>query len=150
MALAVVSLPTVCIWLLTTDPISWLPKTSEVNALLSALLGAQAAIAALTLAVTLFVMQGVSTRRDADDRTYGEYIRRSRVRLIFSTSIGAVFITGVVLSIQAAVGDAADQGGSAASVRNLTPLAVAAFVANLAFAVVLFEQAIRLANPEHF
>lgn len=150
LALAVVSLPTVCIWLLTTDPISWLPKTSEVNALLSALLGAQAAIAALTLAVTLFVMQGVSTRRDADDRTYGEYIRRSRVRLIFSTSIGAVFITGVVLSIQAAVGDAADQGGSAASVRNLTPLAVAAFVANLAFAVVLFEQAIRLANPEHW
>ena len=144
LAALVVSAAILVIWLLTTEPIGWLPKTSEVNTLLVGLLSAQAAIAALTLAVTLFVMQGVSTRRDADDRIYGEYIHRSRVRLVFSSSICAVFITGGVLTIQAAVGDAAT------SVRNLTPLAVAGFVANLAFAVVLFEQAIRLANPEHW
>ena len=150
LAAAVVMLPTVCIWLLATEPISWLPKTSDVNTLLGALLGAQAAIAALTLAVTLFVMQGVSTRRDADDRIYGEYIRQSRVRAIFWGSIAAVFTTGIVLMVQKVVGDAADLNEAAASTRNLTPLAVIAFVANLAFAVVLFERAILLANPEHW
>ena len=38
-------------------PISWLPKTSEAGTLLGTLLTAQAAVAALTLAVTLFLMQ---------------------------------------------------------------------------------------------
>ena len=150
LAALVVSAPILVIRLLTTEPIGWLPKTSDVDTLLVGLLSAQAAIAALTLAVTLFVMQGVSTRRDADDRIYGEYIRRSRVRFIFGISIGAVLTTGVVLTVQKIVGDAADLNQAAASVRNLTPLASASFVANLAFAVMLFERAIQLANPEHW
>ncbi|MCY4415338.1 MAG: hypothetical protein OXE87_03380 [Chloroflexi bacterium] len=127
-----------------------MPKTSDVDTLLVGLLSAQASIAALTLAVTLFVMQGVSTRRDADDRIYGEYIRRSRVRFIFGISIGAVLTTGVVLMVQKVVGDAADLNQAAASARNLTPLVSVSFVANLAFAVMLFERAIQLANPEHW
>ena len=57
---------------------------------LGALLGAQAAIAALTLAVMLFLLQGVSARRDVDDRVYAEYIRRSWVWPVFRYSIGAV------------------------------------------------------------
>ena len=150
LAAGVVLPPTLCAWLLTRDPISWLPKTSEADALLGAMLGAQAAIAALTLAVTLFVMQGVSTRRDVDDRIYGEYIRRSRIRLIFAMSIGAVFTTGIVLMAQKVVGDAADLDQVAASVRNLTPFAAVSFVGNLAFAIMLFERTILLANPEHW
>ena len=150
LAALVVSASILVIWLLTTEPIGWLPKTSDVSTLLVGLLSAQAAIAALTLAVTLFVMQGVSTRRDADDRIYGEYIRRSRVRFIFGISIGAVFTTGVVLMVQKVVGDAADLNQAAASARNLTPLVSVSFVDNLAFAVMLFERAIQLANPEHW
>ena len=76
--------------LLETSAMDWLPSTDEAGALLGPLLGAQAAIAALTLAVTLFVMQGVSARRDVDDRMYQEYVRRSWVKPIFWGSVVAV------------------------------------------------------------
>ena len=62
---------------------SWLPEARESRVLLGSFLGAQAAIAALTLAVTLFVMQGISNRQDADDRIYREYVKRSKVKGIF-------------------------------------------------------------------
>ena len=61
-----------------TSPFYWLPEPKNTLSLLGPLLGAQAAVAALTLAVTVFVVQGVSNKGDADDRTYREYVRRSR------------------------------------------------------------------------
>ena len=76
---------------------SWLPKASDSRVLLGSFLGAQAAIAALTLAVTLFVMQGISNRQDADDRIYREYVKRSKVKGIFRNSLLAVATTGVIL-----------------------------------------------------
>ena len=89
LVVAFVVLPTAVLLLITTEPIGALSTAMYSITFLGALLGAQAAIAALTLAVTLFVMQGVSTRRDVDDRVYAEYFRRSWVRPIFWCSMGA-------------------------------------------------------------
>ena len=91
----VVVLVTAVVVLFKMPPISWLPKASEAGTLLGTLLAAQAAIAALTLAVTIFVMQGLSVRRDVDDRMYREYVRRSRVRPIFWASLVAVAAHGL-------------------------------------------------------
>ena len=131
-------------------PISWLPKTSEAGTLLGTLLTAQAAVAALTLAVTLFLMQGASARRDVDDRVYREYVRRSWMRQIFWSSLLAVGTTGVVLLVESFIGEIKAVSEWIPSLRNLTILAVLAFLANLVLAVVLFERAIRLAHPEHW
>ena len=150
LAVAVVLTPVLCAYLLITEPMPWLPKASEAGTLLSTLLGAQAAIAALTLAVTLFVMQGVSARRDVDDRIYVEYVRRSWVRVVFWGSIIAVAVTGAVLMAEAFVGDAGKVAETIPGVPNLALIAVMAFLANLLFALTLFERAIRLARPEHW
>ena len=133
-----------------TAPISWLPETSEASALLGTLLTAQAAIAALTLAVTLFVMQGASARRDADARTYREYLRRSWVRRIFWSSLVAVGLTGLVLLIEGFAGASEVVARSFPGLRNLALLAAVAFLANLVLAVTLFERAARLALPERW
>ena len=135
--------------LLATCPIGWLPPTHEVGSLLAALLGAQAAIAALTLAVTLFVMQGVSARRDVDDRMYEEYVRRSWVKPIFWGSVVAVGVTGLALLAEE-LGTGAPLVGSSPGLRNLTLLAAIAFLVNLGLPVLLFEQAIRLAQPDRW
>ena len=79
------------------QPISWLPTGTESGQLLGTLLTAQAATAALTLAVTIFAMQGPITRRDIDYRMYQEYVRRSWVWPIFLASVIAVAATGSVL-----------------------------------------------------
>ena len=134
----------------TLEPLAWLPQASEAHQILGILLGAQAAIAALTLAVTLFVMQGVSARSDVDDRIYVEYVRRSRVRLIFWSSVGSVAITGAVLMTETFAGDTGPITLVAPGIPNLALLAAAAFVANLVCAGLLFEQAIRLAKPDHW
>ena len=131
-------------------PISWLPETNEASAMLGTLLTAQAAIAALTLAVTLFVMQGASARQDADDRTYREYVRRSWVRQIFWSSLIAVGITGMVLLIEGFVGASEGITTVFSALRNLALLAVTAFLANLVLAAILFERSVRLAQPEHW
>ena len=133
-----------------TSPISWLPEASEGRALLGTLLTAQAAIAALTLAVTLFVMQGASARRDADDRTYREYVRRSWVRQIFWSSLIAVGITGIVLLIEGFVGASDAVATDFPALRNLALLAAVAFIANLVLATILFERTVHLAQPEHW
>ena len=147
---AVSALLILLVLLLKAEPIGALPKASESTALLGALLGAQAAIAALTLAVTLFVMQAVSTRRDVDDRVYAEYVRRSRVRPIFWGSVGAVAVTGAILTTEKMVGDTGTIAQVVLGIPNLALIAVVAFVVNLAAAIVLFEQAIRLAKPEQW
>ena len=138
----------VCV-LLATPAIDWLPPPDEVGSLLAALLGAQAAIAALTLAVTLFVMQGVSARRDIDDRMYQEYVRRSWVKPIFWGSVVAVGVTGLALLAEE-LGTGAPLVGSSPGLRNLTLLAAIAFLVNLGLPVLLFEQAIRLAQPDRW
>ena len=125
--------------LLATCPIGWLPPTHEAGSLLGPLLGAQAAIAALTLAVTLFVMQGVSARRDVDDRMYQEYVRRSWVKPIFWGSIIAVGVTGLALLAEE-LGTGAPLVGSSPGLRNLTLLAAIAFLVNLGLPVLLFER----------
>ena len=132
-----------------TQALGWLPKASEPEAQLGPLLGAQAAIAALTLAVTLFVMQGVSNRRDADDRMYREYVSRSWVRDIFWLSIAAVGLTGGVLLAEKFV-SATQAADAVPGLGNLTFMAVFAFLGNLALAVALFERALRLAHPDEW
>ena len=136
--------------LLAAPPIEWLPPAREARPLLSALLGAQAAIAALTLAVTLFVLQVVGARQDADDRMSREYVRRSWVRPIFWGSVGAVGVTGAALLAEEFIGAGAPVLAATPGLRNLALLAACAFTANLALAVALFERAIRLAQPDEW
>ena len=76
-----------------TPPMPYLPEPVDAGAILGTLLTAQAAIAALTLAVTLFMMQGVRARSDVDDRMYREYVRRSRMRDILWGGLLAVGVT---------------------------------------------------------
>lgn len=135
---------------LIVPALNWLPKPSEAGTLLGSLLGAQAAIAALTLAVTLFVMQGISARRDVDDRMYLEYVRRSWVRIIFRGSLAAVAVTGAVLMTEKFIGGQTTLADSIPSLRNLALIAVLAFFTNMGFAGALFEQAVRLAKPEQW
>ena len=135
---------------LTAPPIKWLPPASDARTLLGILLGAQAAVAALTLAVMIFVLQGVTSRRDSDDRVSNEYIRRSWVHPIFWSSLGMVAITGAVLL--------AEEFGSAGApaldmwpgLPNLTLLGAAAFAANLLLSGVLFERALRFVQPDRW
>ena len=145
-----VVLPIVALLLIRTEPIGALAMPVDSVAFLGALLGAQAAVAALTLAVNLFLMQGVSARRDVDDRVYAEYIRQSWVWPVFCSSIGAVAFTVAVLAVERVVVDAAAAAQGVPGVPNLALLAVLALVVSLAAPVVLFARAIMLAEPEHW
>ena len=148
LVVAFVVLPTAVLLLITTEPIGALSTAMASITFLGALLGAQAAIAALTLAVTLFVMQGVSTRRDVDDRVYAEYFRRSWVRPIFWSSMGAVAISGAVLTAETLIGDSGTIARGVPGIRNLALVAVVALGVNLVAAVALFEKAVRLTQPD--
>ena len=141
---AIVALPFI------TQEREWLPTADKARALLATLLTAQSAIAALTLAVTLFVMQGVNTRRDADDRMYREYIRRSWVQPIFWGSITAVGITGSVFLAVELFSDLETTQKIAPGLVNLSLVAAIAFFANLVFSGLLFKRALHLAHPEHW
>ena len=127
------------------SPFSWVPAAKEAGALLGTLLTAQAAIAALTLAVTLFMMQGA--RRDVDDRMYREYVRRSLVWPIFLGSLIAVGLTGAVFLILSFIGADEELSEVVPGLRNLILLAALAFLANLVLPVFLFKSAIRLSHP---
>ena len=113
--------------LLLVPGFEWLPQHDEARTLLAALLTAQAAIAALTLAVTLFVIQGVSTRRDANDRMYREYLQQSWVRQILCGSIVAVVVGGVVFMAQEFVGGVETVANMVPGLKNLTLLSVISF-----------------------
>ena len=132
---------------LYTPPLSWLPEADKADTLLGTLLTAQAAIAALTLAVTLFVLQGINARPDADDRMYREYIHRSWVKLIFWGSIYAVGITGLVFLAEEFISGTGAEAGPTPGLRNLLLVAAVAFTANLALAGTLFHRAVSLAHP---
>lgn len=150
LALAVVGPVTVCIWLATTNGEGELPEIDEIDTFIGALLGAQAAVAALTLAVTVFVMQGVHSRTDADERMYAEYVRRSWVRGIFLCIIVAVATTGVALAIVDLVGDNSMIAKARFAPLVLALIAIFAFGANLLTAYILFQRSIRFANPAHW
>ena len=127
-----------------------MPEADEARPLVATLLAAQAAIAALTLAVTLFVMQGVSTKRDADDRMYREYVRQSWVQPIFWGSVAAVGITGLVLLVQEFSSGVDGLAEIAPGLPNLTLIAAISFFANLGLSCALFQRALRLAHPERW
>ncbi len=133
-----------------TEPWSWLPEPNEADTLLTGLLTAQAAIAALTLAVTLFVMQGVNARGDADDRMYREYVRQSWVRPIFRGSVLSVGVTGLVFLALEFLGGLESTKDIISGLGNLIVLAAGAFVANLVFSGILFEKALRLSQPQQW
>ena len=126
---------------------SWLPEASDSRVLLGSFLGAQAAIAALTLAVTLFVMQGISNRQDADDRIYREYVKRSKVKGIFRNSLLAVATTAVILLTLNALSGSESVPSALPALPNLVIVAFAGFILNLIFAGALFEVSIRLSAP---
>ena len=150
LATVVAAPPVLILVLLHAGPIGALPAASESTPFLGSLLGAQAAIAALTLAVMLFVMQGVSTRRDVDDRVYAEYVRRSWVWPVFVGSIAAVAVTSGVLIAERLVGDVGTITQGVPGIRNLAVLTVVALAVSLAAPVVLFARAIKLAEPERW
>ena len=136
--------------LLVLPGFEWLPEPDEARTLLATLLTAQAAIAALTLAVALFVIQGVSTRRDANDRMYREYVQQSWVKQIFWGSIIAVVVAGVVFMAQEFVRGIESVANIVPGVKNLTLLSIISFGISLALPVVLFEKALLLLLPEQW
>ena len=110
---------------------SWVPDANDSPVLLGSLLGAQAAIAALTLAVTLFVMQGISNRHDADDRIYREYVKRSKVKGIFRNSLLSVATTGVILLIVKTLSGSGSNATALPALPNLAIVAVRRVLAEL-------------------
>lgn len=128
----------------------WVPETTDARTLLSSLLTAQAAIAALTLAVTQFVIQGVSTRRDANDQMYHEYIRQSRVKPIFWGSILAVAIGGLVFVAQEFAREVENASDLVPGIENLILVSVISFAASLVFPILLFQKALFLLLPERW
>ena len=135
---------------IVTPPVTCLPEPGEVGVILGALLTAQGAIAALSLAVTLFMIQGVRARRDVDDRMYREYIRRSRMRDILWGSLLAVGVTGALLLSEGFISGYGASADVEPELRNLVLAAGLAFLVNLVFAGVLFERAIFHSRPEQW
>lgn len=133
-----------------TSAFYWLPEPKDSLSLLGPLLGAQAAVAALTLAVTVFVMQGVNNKDDADDRTYREYVRRSRGEWVLWASLGAAALTAVVLVGHRFVSGVPEVLETARGIPNLTLVAVAALFGNLVLPGFLFRRAIHLARPDEW
>lgn len=132
--------------LFLTPPFARLPEADASGTLLGNLLTAQAAIAALTLAVSLFVMQGTRAREDINDRLYHEYLRRSWVNHIFWNSLLAVLATGVILLAESIMGESDPTAG----LRNLTLIAIISFVSNLLLSGILFAKAIHLSHPQQW
>ena len=133
-----------------TPPVPFLPEPGDVRTILGTLLTAQAAIAALTLAVTLFMMQGVRVRRDVDDRMYREYVRRSWMREILWWSLLAVGVTGLLLLVEVFIGESGSPEANRPELRNFALAAGLAFFVNLVLAGSLFERAILHSRPDQW
>ena len=136
--------------LLLIPEFEWLPQPDDSRIILATLLTAQSAIAALTLAVTQFVMQGVSARRDANDQMYSEYVTQSWVKPIFWGSIVAVAVAGLIFVAQEFVSGVDNAASMIPGLENLTLLSVISFGVSLALPVVLFEKALFLLLPERW
>ena len=133
-----------------TPPIPCLPDPGDARAILGTLLAAQAAITALSLAVTLFMMQGISSRRDVDDRMYREYVRRSRVRGFFWGNLAAVVVTSTLLLGEGFVSGVDAPVDAVRESRNFVVAAAVAFLLSMMLAGALFEIAIRHTRPERW
>ena len=135
---------------IVTPPMPRLPEPGDAGAILGTLLTAQAAIAALTLAVTLFMMQGIRARRDVDDRMYREHVRRSRMRDILWGSLLAVGVTGVLLLSEGFISGDGASANVKPEQRNFVLAAGLAFLLNLVLAGALFERAILHSRPDQW
>ena len=133
-----------------TPPLGWLPEPGEGGAILGSLLAAQAAIAAFTLAVTLFVMQGIRARSDVDERTHREYVRRSWVRNVLWISLLSAAVTGLILVSEQFTGRSELIANYAPGLPNLLLVAGLGFLINLVLAGTLFERALLLSGPEQW
>ena len=133
-----------------TSPFPCLADPENATAILGTLLAAQAAITALGLAVTLFMLQGISSRSDVDDRMYREYVRRSWVRGFFWGNIAAVVVTGALLVFEGFATGVGTSTDVAWEPRNFVVAAATAFSLNMMLAGALFEIAIRQSRPERW
>ena len=131
-------------------PIPRLPEPTDTGVVLGTLLTAQGAIAALTLAVTLFMMQGIRARRDIDDRMYREHVRRTWMREILWGSLMAVGVTGVLLLTEGFISGDGASDNARRELSNFVLAAGSALIINLLLAGVLFERAILHSRPEHW
>ena len=139
------------------QPWDWLPEHNDRNIVLAALLGAQAAIAALTLALTVFVLQGVHTRIAVEnpiaefaERLYRAYIQRLWVKNIMPYSLLAVATTGLVLAAENIINSKDVGSFTFPNLDNLILIAMIAFEANLVLPLVLFERTIHLLSPSQW
>ena len=135
---------------IATPPIAGLREIDGTAGILGTLLTAQAAIAALALAVTLFMMQGVSTRRHIDERIYREFVRRSWMPNILLGSILAVGVTGALLLSEGFIKANDGTNDATPEVRNLVLAAGSAFFVNLVLVGALFGRALHLSGPEQW
>ena len=130
---------------LKTPPFTLLPEANQAGALLGNLLTAQAAVAALTLAVSLFLMQGISSKEEVNNRRYREYVRLSWLTRIFWNSLLALLVTAAVLLCETILSE--NPPTPTPGLRNMALIAIVAFAVNLALAGILFSRAIHLSYP---
>ncbi len=133
-----------------TPPIPCLPDPRDATAVLGTILAAQVTITALSLAVTLFMMQAISSRTDVDDRMYVEYVRRSWIRVFFWGSLTAVGVTGTLLVRE---GFIAGSGASIDDLRNTSNFVLTAAIAsilNMMLVGALFERSIHYSRPHRW
>ena len=132
---------------LAPPPFGWLPPAGEAGGVLGSLLTAQAAVVALMLAISLFLLQGA--RQDAGERMYREYVRALGTRPVFQASLAMLALTGAAALAEGAIAMRPDAGLFRAVPGLSDPVRVAAlaFAANVLLALVQFEQAHRLADP---
>ena len=126
-------------------PFDWLPPAGEASDLLGNLLAAQAALVALMLAISLFLLQGV--RQNTDERMYLEYVRLLGIRLAFYTSLIMLALTGAAAVMTEYLIAESPEFRVVPGLADPVRMAIIAFVANMLLGSLLFEQAHRLTDP---
>ena len=81
---------------------------------------------------------------------YREYVRQSWIKPIFWNSLIFVLVTGVTLMMGKVVGEAGGVADAVPGLRNLTLIAIFAFIMNIVLAGFLFSRAIMFARPEQW
>ncbi|MYD65698.1 MAG: hypothetical protein F4X26_06950 [Chloroflexi bacterium] len=146
--LILLTYPLLALGVLFDREYTWLPATGDAQQLLGVLLAAQAAVTALTLAVSQFSLQGVANRQNVDSRTYDEYVARSGVRWVFLASILGVAVTGGTLISETVGYSEVAFLSSAPSPRNLLWLTIWSSAQNLAMPLLLFEGSLGRSRPD--
>ncbi len=96
------------------------------------------------------MLQGISSRRDVDNRMYREYVRRSWVGEFFSGNVAAVVATATLLVVEGFVTGLGASADVVREPRNFVVAAAIAFCLNMMLAVLLFQIAIRQSRPERW